>query len=415
MELKTILNRCHPVKGFVYQKVRFGLGNEILVDVVPRRGSHGYCGNCFKRGTTYDTGKNLRRFSFIPFWGFTVVLLYFMRRIDCARCGVATELIPWADGKQRSCYAYRQYLATWAKRISWSEVGRVFHVSWGVVFRSVEWVVQWGLDHRELSGIKAIGVDEIAVWKGHKYLTVVYQIDEGVRRLLWVGLDRTEKTLDEFFKSFGKINTAGLLYVASDMWKPYLNVIRRWAPAAIHVLDRFHIVAKLNKAIDEVRSVEARSLAAKGYETLKNTRWCFVKRPENLTAGQKMKLKDILQYDLRTVRAYLHKEALEAFWKYSSPKHAGMFLEKWCTRALRSRIPQLKRFVGTMRKHKPLILNWFIAKKAISSAAVEAMNGNAKLTIRKARGFRTTKALRIALFHQMGRLPEPSFIIHSFW
>ena len=80
MELKTILNRCHPVKGFVYQKVRFGLGIEILADVVPRRGSHGYCGNCFKRGTTYDTGKNLRRFSFIPFWGFTVVLLYCMRR-----------------------------------------------------------------------------------------------------------------------------------------------------------------------------------------------------------------------------------------------------------------------------------------------------------------------------------------------
>ena len=98
-------------------------------------------------------------------------------------------------------------------------------------------MVQWRLDHREPSGINAIGVDEIAVWKGHKYLTVVYQIDEGVRRLLWVGLDRTEqrrteKTLDEFFKSFGKVNTAGLLYVASDMWKPYLKVISEQAHEA---------------------------------------------------------------------------------------------------------------------------------------------------------------------------------------
>lgn len=141
-----------------------------------------------------------------------------MRGIECAACGVTTELISWAYGKKRCCYVYRQFLATWAKRISWSQVGRVFHVSWGVVFRSVEWVVQWGLEHRSLSEVKAIGIDEIAVWKGHKYLTIVYQIDEGVRRLLWVGRDRSEATLDGFFKSFGKPNASGLAFVASDMW-----------------------------------------------------------------------------------------------------------------------------------------------------------------------------------------------------
>jgi transposase len=375
----------------------------------------GHCGGCFKRGPTYDTAKKPRQFSFIPFWGFTVVLLYCMRRIDCAACGVTTELIPWADGKQKSCYVYRQFLATWAKRMSWSEVGRVFHVSWGVVFRSVEWVVQWGLEHRELSGVKAIGIDEIAVWKGHKYLTIVYQIDEGVRRLLWVGRDRTEATLEDFFKSFGKINASALAFVASDMWKPYIKVINKWAPAAVHVLDRFHIVAKLNKAIDEVRAGEARRLAAEGFDTLKKTRWCFLKNPKNLSPSQKKKLKDVLQYDLRTVRAYLHKEAFEAFWKYTSPTRAAWFLDQWCKRVMRSQIPQLKKFVGTMRSHKPLIMNWFIAKKQISSAVVESLNGNAKLAIRKARGFRTIKALEIALFHQMGTLPEPSFITHRFW
>jgi len=137
-----------------------------------------------------------------------------------------------------------------------------FKASWGVVFRSVKWVVDWGLAHRDLSGVGAIGIDEIAVWKGHKYLTIVYQIDEGARRMLWVGRDRTEQTLTDFFTMFGTARAAALRYVASDMWKPYLRVTTRFASNAVHVLDRFHIVAKLNKTIDEVRAGEARKLAA---------------------------------------------------------------------------------------------------------------------------------------------------------
>ena len=415
MDIKAILNRCHPIRGFVYSASRFDAGQQISVQVRARKNSQGACAGCGKRAPTYDTAPKPRTFTFIPLWGFTVLLLYCMRRLDCPRCGVTTEMVPWSDGKHRTCFAYRQYLAFWAKRLAWSEVGRLFNASWGVVFRSVRWVVDWGLAHRKLDGVRAIGIDEIAVWKGHKYLTVVYQIDAGVRRLLWVGRDRTEQTLERFFSDFGSKRAAALKFVASDMWKPYINVIARHASAAVHVLDRFHIVAKLNKVIDEIRAGEARKLDAQGFTALKHTRWCFLKRPKNLTPDQRRKLKDALQYNLRTVRAYLHREALEGFWKYQSPLWAGWFLDGWCKRVMRCRIPQLKRFAKTMRRHKPLILNWFRAKKAISAAVVEAMNANAKLAIRKARGFRTFEALQIALFHQLGHLPEPTYLTHRFW
>ena len=414
MDLKTLLNACHPVGLFVYEKVWLNLVG-IFVQVRPRRGSKPACSGCHRRGPCYDTARRPRLFEFVPLWGFKVFLEYLMRRVDCPKCGVTVEEVPWADGKHQSCHAYRLFLARWARRLSWSEVAAIFCTNWGVVFRAVQWVVAYGLEHRSLDGVAAIGVDEIAVWKGHKYLTVVYQIDQGVRRLLWVGRERTEESLRGFFTSFGEARAKALRFVASDMWKPYLNVIAEFATKAVHVLDRFHIVAKLNKAVDEIRAGEAREMARAGYEpVLKHTRWCFLKRRSRHTKKQRRRLRDVLRYNLRTVRAFLLKEALEAFWQYTSPTWAGWFLDRWCTRALLSRLEPMRKFARTLRNHRPLILNWFRARKQISAAAVEGMNTNAKLAIRKARGFKSYDVLATALYHELGKLPEPVCVTHRF-
>ena len=176
--------------------------------------------------------------------------------------------------------------------------------------------------------------------------------------------------------------------------------VAKKAKQALHVLDRYHVVAKLHKAVDEVRAGEARELARQGYEpVLKHSRWCFLKREENLTVEQQLKLRDVLQYDLRTVRAFLLKEAFDSFWTYTAAAWAGWFLNKWCAR--------------TLRAHAPLLLNWFRARKQISAGAVEGLNANAKLAIRKARGFRTYEVIETVLYHQLGHLPEPEGI-HSF-
>jgi transposase len=120
--------------------------------------------------------------------------------------------------------------------MAWSEVAEVFGTSWGVVYRAVASVVAWGLAVRRLDNVRAIGVDEIAVRKGQHYLTVVYQLDEGVRRLLWVGKERTEKTFEGFFEMLGEEQSKALDYIASDMWKPYLKVIAKHAAQAAEIL-----------------------------------------------------------------------------------------------------------------------------------------------------------------------------------
>ena len=409
MNIKTILNKCHPIRPFIYGTARF-VGDEIHVTVQSRKNSHGLCGICGKRGPTYDTARELRCFEFIPLWGYVVFLLYAMRRVDCATCGIRTERVPWAEGKHQCCDVYRLFLARWARRLPWTEVASIFGTTWNVVCRSIRWVVDYGLAERCLDNIKSIGVDEVCIWKGHRYLTVVYQIDEGIRRLLWVGRERTEETLHGFFEMLGAERAKLIEFVASDMWKPYIDVVKERVGHALHVLDRFHIVAKLNKAIDEVRAKESRELKTRGFEPiLKRSRWCFLKRPENLTESQSHKLADVLAYDLRTVRAYLLKESFDAFWTYTSAHWAGWYLDKWCARAMRSRLEPIKKFVRTLRSHRELLLNWFKAKKEISCGVVEGLNTNVKLALRKARGFKSYEVAEMALYHELGRLPEPQF------
>ncbi|HLJ15021.1 MAG TPA: transposase, partial [Bryobacteraceae bacterium] len=171
----------------------------IEVVVRPRKGSAAVCSRCHEPAPGYDQLAE-RRFEFIPLWRFLVFLLYTTRRVNCRRCGiVAVEEVPWGDGKRTLTKAYMLFLARWARRLSWKETAEAFRTSWDKVFEAVEHVVTFGLEHRVLGQIDAIGVDEIQYAKGHKYLTLVYQIDLDATRLLWVGRERTIESFRGIF------------------------------------------------------------------------------------------------------------------------------------------------------------------------------------------------------------------------
>jgi transposase len=415
MLLARLLNACHRFPGFVYAAVRLvEATNTIEVEVRPRRGSKAHCSCCGKVAPGYDL-LPVRRFEFIPIWGYAVMLLYAMRRVQCRHCGVKVESVPWAIGKHSLTKAYMLYLAHWARKLSWKETASSFGTTWDQVCHAVEYVVQWGLAHRELGTLRAIGVDEIHIGKSHKFLTLVYQIEADCVRLLWVGRDRTKHSFEKFFALIGEQLAGKIEFVCSDMWRPYLEVIARHCPQALNILDRFHMVAKLNKALDEVRAGEARRMVREGYEpVLKKKRWCLLKRPENLTDKQRLSLRELLAYNLKSVRAYLLKEEFQLFWEYDSPAWAAKFLDAWCKRAMRSRIEPVKRFARTVRTHRELLLNYFRAKKQFSSGVIEGLNNKAKVTLRKAYGYRTFRIAELSLYHVLGRLPEPK-LAHRFF
>jgi transposase len=391
------------------------MGAEPHVELRPRKGTKAHCSNCGKKCPGYDTLPT-RLFLFVPMWAITVWFVYAMRRVDCRRCGIKVEMVPWANGKHQTTYAYSWFLANWAKVLSWKETARRFRTSWDTVFRAVETAVEWGLAHRCLDHIRAIGVDELAWKKRHRYLTMVYQLDQGCRRLLWIGKDRTIATFSRFFDMLGEERSRAIEFVVSDMWKAFLSVVAKRASQAVHILDRFHVVQLLNKAVDTVRKVEARALRAKGTPvTLTKTRWLLLKNRKNLKGSQRSRLRDLVRINLATVRAYLLKEQFHHFWNYKSAFWGGRFLDHWTKAAMRSRIEPIKAFARTLRRHRPRLLNWFHARRSIVAiGAVEGFNNKARVTTKKAYGFRSYEHVEIALYHALGNLPEPPWLGHKF-
>ena len=336
-----------------------------------------------------------------------------MRRVHCQHCGVLVEEVPWGMGKHTSTRVHMHFLGHWARKLSWKETAEEFRTSWDKVHDAVAYLVTWGLEHRVLGAIRAIGVDEIHWGRGKRadnFLTVIYQIDAECRRLLWVGRRRTQATLRRGLKTLGPEVVQGIRFVCSDMWKPYLQVIAAQVGQALHVLDRFHITSHLNQAVDQVRRAESsrlRSQSQKAAQQLKHLRWPLLRRGSRVRGRARQKLNILLASKLATARAWELKEAFAHFWQYKSENWAGAFLSCWCTRAMRSRLEPMKKMARMLRAHEPLILNWFRAKGEISSGPVEGLNNKIRVVTRRSYGFRTYEAMEIALYHNLGRLPEP--------
>jgi transposase len=415
------LNDIQPFPGFVYQDIRLseavhGQARELHITLLEHAGRPAKCSRCQRPAPGYDR-LPARAWLFVPLWGLVTRFIYAARRVQCPEHGVVIEHVPWSDGKRPVTLAMMGFLARWGRRLSWRETARIFGTSWECVYRSVEWFVDWGLAHRVLTGISAIGVDEIFWGRGHRseaFLTVIYQIDGHCRRLLWVGRKRTQATLNRGLDALGGEVVGGLKYVCSDMWKPYLKVLARRAAQAVHILDRFHITMHLNQAVDEVRRAESTRLKGQPLaRRLKKMRWKLLRKGSTVRGRAKVKLEGLLASKLATGRAWDLKEAFQHFWTYRSPAWAGGFLDYWTQRAMRSRLEPLKKVARMLRSHEALILNWFKARGEVATGATEGLNNKIRVVTRRAYGFRTYKAMEIALYHNLGKLPEPQFT-HEF-
>jgi transposase len=420
LTVTNVLKRVLPLKRFRYRSARWvenlsGDGQSVIeVELAARQGAKACCGRCARPAPGYDCPQKVRCWQFISLWAIQVYFLYAPRRVECKCCGVRVERLPWASGKLQICDALRSFLAQWARLLSWQEVAVRFQVRWNDVYGAVKWVVRYGLRHRDLSGIRALGVDEVCVAK-KKLWTVVYQIDAGARRLLWIGRDRKAATLEMIFNRLGQERCAAVQFICSDMWRGYLGVIARRLPQALHILDRFHIRKNLAEAIDQIRRAETHALARAGLAPLlKKLRWALLKHRRNWTAKERSRMRHLLGCGLRSLRAFLLVESFEHFWTYNSPTWADKFLKGWCQRVARSRLAPLHKVAKSLAKYRALLLNYFIARKEYSSGVVEGLNNKLKLTLKKSYGFRTDLARKVALYHALAHLPEPH-LTHSFF
>ena len=408
MPIKSLIKETISLQGFRVDSIdRYSFG--INIKIVPDRRYRPRCGKCGHTGKYRDT-RSERQFKHVPLWGIPVFLSYSPRRVLCKHCcGIYVEQILWAAGKRSLTDAFACYLATWARFLPWIEVARLFHCAWGTVAASVDFVVQYGLENRDLSGITHIGIDEIARRKGHKYLTNVYDLK--TRKLIWSGEGRSEQTLRQFFEHLGPEKAKNIQGICCDMWMPYINVIEEKAPDALLVFDKFHIVRHLMNAVDQVRRDEVIEKGKEHKQLLKHSRYIWLKNPWNLTAKQKAKLGSLEKLNLKINRAYLLKESFRNLWSYKTVGWATKYLKQWFWWATHSRLDPIRKFAWMIRRHQDNILSYF--KLPINNASVEGLNNKAKVISRRAYGFRSVRSHILNLYHCLADLPWPK-MVHTF-
>lgn len=331
-----------------------------------------------------------------PFW-----IAYRPFRVQCPRCGLKVEKVPWAKKWARVTKALTHAVALLAKKLSFKEVAEYFRLDWKVVATIVKRVVEEGLKERKLKPLHILGIDEVSRKKGHQYLTLVYDLERN--RLLWVGQDRKQETLDSFFAWLGKPKARILQTICLDMWAPYFASVQTHAPQASLIFDRFHVVQHLNQALDEVRRAEVRKLAGEEKVDLKKTRFILLKNPWNLAPKEHRRLSHLLKLNLPIVRAYYLKEEFQRFWDYRQEARAQAHLKQWLWWATHSRLEPIIKFAKLIKDHLPGLLAW--TKLRISNGTLEGMNNKVKLISHRSFGFRNPNHFISAIYHCCADLP----------
>lgn len=400
MLIETIARGSLELKDHTITKANYGVDGSIELHIRAKIGRKLPCSCCGKRQKALDK-LPARTWTHLSILGTKLKIIYQPRRVRCCQKRIV-EKIPWSIGKCQLTIQMIMAITIMAELLPWKQVAELFHVHWNTIRNAVQYAVSYGLATRKMGSVLYFGIDEISRKKGHVYCTNVYDLE--TKRLLWTGKGRSKATLDSFYEEVGSKLNSSVVAICCDMWQPYIDQIKNYYPNAVMVFDKFHIIAHLNKAIDEVRKQEARELKGKDPGLLKGTRYIWLKNPENLTVKQRVRLSSLVKLNLKINRAYILKEAFSVLWKYNTRGWARRYLKQWFWWATHSRLKPLRDFAWMLRRHEEGILNYF--KVPISNGIVEGLNNKAKVISHRAYGFRTFETYRLALYHGMGKLPK---------
>ncbi len=404
MRLETFIRKSLGMKAHTVVAVEEQPDGGVVAHIERLPGRRLVCGECGhparKVATTRRPARRWRDLALRdqPLW-----LVYAPHRLWCPTCGLRVERVPWAAKWQRVTHGLARAVATLARKLDWTSVASHFRVNWKTVASVVEAAVLWGLAHRRWQPLHQVGLDEVSRRKGQQYLTLVYDLER--RRVVWVGKDRDEATLQRFFAWLGTRRARAIQAVCCDMWRPYLAVLRAQVPHATVVFDRFHLTQHATAAVDTVRRQMWRQLAEAERPDFKRTRFLWLKNPENLARKERTRLSGLLRLNAPIVKAYLLKEDLRRFWEYRYSAWAEGHLRQWLWRASHSRLAPMKELAKMIRSHLDGILAW--TRLRVTNGALEGMNNKVKAISHRAFGFRTTWTYIANIYHCCAELPLP--------
>jgi len=393
MQLTKVLTnilgmKCVRVRGCEFEE------NSLVIHVTPST-RIARCGGCGCRCRRLYDHRSDRRWRHLDMGGMRVELSYDLRRVDCARCGVCTELVPWADPGSAFTRPFEQQVGYLAQRMDKTAVVELMGISWRTVGSIVERVVERLSPDDRLSGLRTIGIDELSYRRHHQYVTIVTDHDTG--KIVWAHEGKNAQTLDKFFAQLGAERCAQVRAVTIDMSQPYIKSIKAHAPDAILVFDRFHVQRLAHDALDKVRrTIVAGQQDREQRRALKNTRFALQKNPENLSSVERRKLATLQTTNRPLYRAYLLKEALVDVLDRRQYYVAQDQLRGWLQWAARSRLEPFIKVGKTIRKHMQGILAY--VSTGLSNGRAEGTNGKVRVLTRRAYGFHSAQSLISLLF-----------------
>ena len=370
-------------------------GRALVVDVRPTTRAP-CCGSCLQRcAHGYDHRERLWRHTDL---GETKVhLRYAIARVDCERCGPTTELVPWAAHAAWHTYDFENLVAYKAQGSDRSRVAKDMRVNWetvgNIVTRVVDRLRAAGDDL--LDDLRNIGLDELSYRKGHNYISIV--VDHDRECIVWAGEGRTGETVGAFFEKLGPERAAQLEHVSIDMSAAYEAAVRKYAPNAEIVFDRFHVQQLAHHALDEVRREVVRELkgTAEG-KAIKGLRWPLQRNEVNHTPKDQERISTVMQTNAPLFRAYMLKTMLVWVLSTSTIRGARRKLESWIAWAVRSQLKPFVRVGKTIRRHLEGILAYI--RTGISNGRSEGMNRKARVITSRAFGFHSATPLIASLF-----------------
>ena len=365
----------------------------LVVDVAPTTRVP-YCSSCGQGVRAVHDRYEGRRWRHLDLGALRVWLRYTMQRVNCPRCGVVVELVPWAENQSWFTYELEEQVAYLAQRTDKTTLSRLMRISWNTVGAIIQRVLPRHRSADPLEGLTHIGVDELSYRRHHEYVTVI--VDHVRGGVVWASPGKSAETLNAFFEELGEERCAQLEAVTLDMSGAYLKAVTEASPQARVIFDRFHVQRLAHDALDEVRREQVREAETEERGALKKTRFALHKNPWNLSTLEAAKVAEVQKANQPLYRAYMLKETLAAILDGRQINVARKKLLEWIDWAARSRLMPFRKLARTVRAHLEGILAYVAT--GLSNGRTEGLNGKIRTITRRSYGFHSAQSLIALIF-----------------
>ena len=390
----SLLYHAFGLRGYRHRRTDYRDGG-IVFHIEPQAAEL-RCGHCGEANVMRQ-GKANRQFRTTPIGGKPVRVELAVPRVWCASCSRTRQIrLSFADERRRHTRAFARYALELSRHMTIQAVAQHLGVSWDVIKDIQKRHLQRRFKRIRLKGLRQIAIDEIAVGKGHRYITVVLDLVSGA--VVFIGEGKGADALAPFWRKL-RHSGASIEAVASDMSAAYLMAIASNLPDAVHVLDRFHVMKLFNEKLSNLRrDLHHQAETKERKQVIKGTRWLLLKNAENLNEdrNERERLDEALRLNEPLSRAYYLKEDLRQFWEQTSRRTAERFLNDWIARAEASGVAMLRKFASTLRLHRRSLMNWYTYP--ISTGPLEGTNNKIQTMKRQAYGYRDAEFFRLKIY-----------------